>query len=321
MRTREHHLSRKRPRLPCTLPSATALPTTWALPAPSNSRPPAPARPPAALDAEAEEWPAWLAAADDDMLDALASLVDEEIERQDPPQPLPAVASLPNAAPPIEGPRAKHATKRRKRTPPDTAMPAAPPPPVAPVVAPPPPSKAAGSVPSEPEPSAAPPPPCAPVSQSVSLEDVLHKLPPALFNRSDAMTEYRAAYRTYRMGAARGAAGELPCEVPKPSAIDPGSASETGAPSQGAARRSPVEGGGRTRALHRLAEAVRLLPDFSQLLPADYRQRYGAWRSGSAVGAIGETGAAAATIEVPRHAWVDEVSSIADDSWTKRVLA
>lgn len=68
---------------------------------------------------------------------------------------------------------------------------------------------------------------------------------------------------------------------------------------------------------------VRLLPDFSELLPADYRQRYGAWRSGSAVGAKGETGAAAATAadKLPRQAWVQEISTIADVSWSQRVFA
>jgi len=149
----------------------------------------------------------------------------------------------------------------------------------------------------------------------------LCKLPPALFNPSDAMTEYRAAYRTYRMGAARGATGE----VPKPSASDVGAVPQK-PPSQDAGGSSSVGGGGEkgghTKALGRLAEAVRLMPDFSTILPSDYRRRYGAWRSGSSAGASGETGAAAAAIEVPRTTWVEEVSSIADAStWAQQVLA
>merc|ERR1740138_735369 len=130
------------------------------------------------------------------------------------------------------------------------------------------------------------------------------------------------------MGAACGAAGGMPagegCHGGVPAGEMPPASGEERPSTDGASRlrqRCRAQGAGRSAALARLAQAVRLLPDFAKLLPSDYRQHYGAWRAGSAVGAKGETGAAAAasTEKLPRQAWVQEISSIANVSWTQRV--
>jgi len=54
-----------------------------------------------------------------------------------------------------------------------------------------------------------------------------------------------------------------------------------------------------------------------------YRSWGGAAAAERAVGAKGETGAAAATAadKLPRQAWVQEISTIADVSWSQRVFA
>merc|ERR1712046_273339 len=64
-----------------------------------------------------------------------------------------------------------------------------------------------------------------------------------------------------------------------------------------------------------LAKAVRLLPDFSKLLPADYREKYAAWRSGGSQGAKGEPCDAATCIELHLPRFAKEVSLLVGLSW------
>ena len=333
LRTREQHRRKQM--------GVQPVPQAVPPPAPPQAVPP-PAPPQAQVE---EEWPSWLAAADDGMLDALASVIDEEISHA---QPEPATHAQNVAPPPVSSDALpshvslapdEPATKRRKCGPavppafqaePAASAPSPPEPPAAPAPAlPAPPATAA---------SAAAAASVGPGSSSIKGQQldtaaVLQTLPPALFSRSQALEEYRAAYRSYRMGAARGAAGEEPAhDAPRGSGGGPSGGPSGGPtceerPSTAAASTQPRASGdaqraGRSAALARLAQAVRLLPDFSALLPSDYRQRYGAWRAGSAVGAKGETGAAAAaaTGELPRQAWVQEVSSIADESWTQQIF-
>lgn len=280
---------------------------TAALPAASRPLPTDAAAPEAeAWPAEAEAWPAWLTATDDEVLKELMSVFEDEEAQRFHPRP-------------VETSKHEPAAKRHRCTTLGTAAPQAVSQPCRP--------KATVPMPSLRE--SAPAPPCSTDGTprhghlAVGLERkrqdatdvtaVLCKLPPALFNHSEAMLEYRAAYRTYRMGAARGAAGEVP------SIETNGSSKET----TGCSRVSAdVRGRERSNAPACLVQAVRLLPDFSKLVPTEYRKRYGMWRLGGWAGAKGESAAAVASKdELPRHVWVREVSSIVDVSWVQQVLA
>ena len=275
LRTKERHRSNRQcvQRAPtaCRQPGAE-LTSAWALPAASP--------PPAALEAPAEEWPAWLG--EDQVLDALATLLDEEISPAQSDgssgeptlgcrrasQPVPPEAPLPHCT---------HTQKRRRTT----GAPSLPEAPAAAAVATVGPAAAAATVEAV-APAAAAAAAAATVEPATSNHGqqlpaaVPGKLPPALFNQSEAMTEFRAAYRAYRMGAARGVAGEQP-EDEAPSAKGGGAgaiASSSGEPSSadaasGSRARGHAPGGGSSSssaALSRLAEAVRLLPDVSLLL-------------------------------------------------------
>ena len=219
----------------------------------------------------AEEWPAWLVKAGDDELEALPQLIDEEIARQQ------RRSQPPTAAPPPRQPRnPSQASQRPKKQ-----------------------KRAASSSAAVDEPSAAgagavPAPPAidASVVVDASVVDATDApallksdLPPALFNASSEMEAYRASYRSYRLGSAAGAVGE----APDATHVATSSSAAPPLPSPSAENIHPS-----------WRQAVAAMPDFSHLLPTDYRAGYGNWRSGRATGAKGEFSDAVARMELLR---------------------
>lgn len=81
------------------------------------------------------------------------------------------------------------------------------------------------------------------------------------------------------------------------------------APAAAASAAAPAEGeGGALGELAAMRSAVAALPDFSHLLPPDYRKDYAAWRSGRPKGAAGELGDAIARMEAMQDSVLNNMS-------------
>ena len=152
------------------LPSVAALPTSSAPTAIDLDKPKE--FPLVVSEAETDEWPDWLLDVGDDLFDVTPSGMEEVTEDTD------EKIERQHAGSARSTKRRTHGTSTAEASPADR-------------------NKRAKSN-------------ALPDEQHVRRSVLIEKLPPSIFDSSPALLEYRAAYRKFRMGAARGSAGEAP---------------------------------------------------------------------------------------------------------------